>query len=840
MSVESIKTDANYQKLPAELQAMVLKVRSGDWGEANGAAGKSSWNDEYARKFRVQMYEPYSIEGEITSYLRFNAHSNMDNPTGLYANSGQPMYIMVEGKIADGAELWVAHVTGHGLTSYYNNSAYTQLKEGLNVVPYFSEGSQLWINYVVHTYNSSGATIKDKFPHKISDFKPLKIHIEGGHINGYYNAIGDFRAADSNTEDLWGAVDNDEDWDYYKVRAPLNGTDGISGDFALLGHRQTLLFELGNITDDGGGTQNGLLYHLDNITVPAKPYNNSGLFTDYTNMGLDASTGKINIMIEAWDRIMYSELATMGLVSTSTMDKMNEMYPRWTADDKKAEIYNYGKSAADQQTYAEFCQGIDYSEYFNHHGAAVGAYSGYMSGGWRCCNYHYNTMGDIIGKIANEAGPTWGPAHEIGHQHQGTFNLNGQTEVTNNFFSNVAVWYMGMGTSRYNGSQGSLQSILDAFNTEGNDAYTNNIWALTHIYYRLWLYYHLAGNNTQFWPRLYELCRRVPLVNGGQISGETSLLRFYQHACDAAGEDLTEFFRAHGYLEVMDNRLVGDYSNAYYNQTQEQIDAAIAAVKAKNYPENLAVLFINDGTSNTGVQHDGVTARSLWDGNPSADYGSVTDFIKGDVSVSTNYTASVDANGNVTMSGGSGGIGFVVLNTDGEIVSFSNKSEFVLSEEAIYLVATGGATISSIDDASSTTSAEIDLSALQSGLLGELIGKAQAIINLADNTNTKVGFYKSTSIADLVTACDAAKEQLSIGVALGAAYEKLYTEYKNVQNDEYAIIKIMPGSTYAIQNKTGKDYMSVNTDNSIITNSTAPADEAKNRWVFELGSTSGT
>ena len=839
MNVESIKTDANYRKLPAELQAMVLKVRSDDWVEANAIEGKLEWSDEYARKFRVQMYEPYSIEGEITSYLRFNAHSNMDNPTGLFANSGQPMYIMVEGKIADGAELWVAHVTGHGLTSYYNNSAYTQLKEGLNVIPYFSDGSQLWINYVVHTYNSNGGSLEDKFPHKISDYKPLKIHIEGGHINGYYNAIGDFRAADSGTEDLWGAVDNDADWDYYKVRAPLNGTDGISGDFALLGHRQTLLFELGNITDDGGGTQNGLLYHLDNITVPAKPYNNSGLFTDYTNMGLDASTGKINIMLEAWDRIMYSELATMGLVSTSAMEKMNEMYPRWTAEGKKAEIYNYGKSAADQQTYIDFCQGIDYSEYFNHHGAAVGAYSGYMSGGWRCCNYHYNTMGDIIGKIANEAGPTWGPAHEIGHQHQGTFNLNGQTEVTNNFFSNVAVWYMGMGTSRYNGSEGNLQHVLEAFNKEGNDAYTNNIWALTHIYYRLWLYYHLAGNNTQFWPRLYELCRRVPLVNGGQISGETSLLRFYQHACDAAGEDLTEFFRAHGYLEVMDNRLVGDYSNAYYNQTQEQIDAAIAAVKAKNYPQNLAVLFINDGTSETTLQHDGVTARSLWDGSPSADFGSVTDFIKGDVSVSTNYTASVDANGNVTMSGGSGGIGFVILNEKGEIVSFSNKSSFPLSDEVAHLVATGVLTISSIDDESEITEAEIDLSALQSGLLRELIGKAQAIVNLADNTNTKVGFYKATSIADLVAACDAAKEQLSTGVALGAAYEKLYTEYDAVLKNEAACIPFSAAHTYTLTNYAYPTRKMVVSNGVIYANENVSDTDNAAHWKFVETGTEG-
>lgn len=839
MKVESIKTDDNYLKLPAELQAMVLKVHSDDWTEANAASGKSSWNNEYARKFRVQMYEPYSIEGEITSYLRFNAHSNMDNPTGLFANSRQSMYIMVEGDIAEGAELWVAHQTGHGATAYYNNVAYTELKQGLNVVPYFSDGSQLWINYVVHTYNSAGATIQEKFPHKISDYKPLKIHIEGGYINGYYNAIGDFRAADSETENLWGDVDNDEDWKYYKERAPLNGTDAPNRDFPLLGHRQTLLFEFGNITDDGGTLQNGLMYHLDSITVPSKPNNNSRLFSDYTNMGLDADTGRINIMIEAWDRIMYSELATMGLVSTSTMDKMNEMYPRWTAEGDKAEIYNYGESAADQQTYAEFCQGIDYSEYFNHHGTGQGAYSGYMSGGWRVCNYHYNTMGSVIGKIAVEAGPTWGPAHEIGHQHQGTFNLNGQTEVTNNFFSNVAVWYMGMGTSRYNGSQGSLQSILEAFNTEGNDAYTNNIWALTHIYYRLWLYYHLAGNNTQFWPRLYELCRRVPLVNGGQISGETSLLRFYQHACDAAGEDLTEFFRAHGYLEVMDNRLVGDYSNAYYNQTQEQIDAAIAAVKAKNYPQNLAVLFINDGTSETTLQHDGVTARSLWDSNPSADYGSVTDFIKGDVSVSTNYTASVDANGNVTMSGGSGGIGFVVLNTDGEIVSFSNKSSFPLSDEVAHLVATGVLTISSIDDESEITEAEVDLSALQSGLLRELIGKAQAIVNLADNTNTKVGFYKATSIADLVAAYDAAKEQLSTGVALGAAYEKLYTEYDAVLKNEAAYIPFSAAHTYTLTNYAYPTRKMVVSNGVIYANENVSDTDNAARWKFVETGTEG-
>ena len=848
-TVDQIKADANYLALPATLQAMVLKVKGGDWSEDNAIDSKADWDSDYAKRFRVQMYEPYSIEGEVTSYLRINAHCNMDNPTGIYANANEAIYIMVDGDIADGAELWVAHQAGLGATSYYNNIAHFQLKKGLNVVPYFNDASTLWINYVVHTYNSAGATIAEKFPEnrKLSKYKPLKIHIEGGHINGYYNAIGDFRATDSGTEDLWGAVDNDEDWNYYKVRAPLNGTDGPNRDFPLLGHRQTLLFPLGQQANDGGGVENGLLYHLDNITVPTVPNcyggsgNTFGTFAgSYSGMNLDASNGKINIMLEAWDRITYSELASMGLVSTSTMDKMNSLYPRWTSDNRPAEIYNYGSATVNNvtQTYKEFCQGVDYSEYFNHHACGVGAGSGYMSGGWRVCNYHYNTMGSIIGVIANEAGPTWGPAHEIGHQHQGVFNLNGQTEVTNNFFSNVAVWYMGMGTSRVNGSEGSLASVLGAFNTDGNDLYTNNIWAITHLYYRLWLYYHLAGNNTQFWPRLFELCRQVPLVNGGQISGETSLLRFYQHACDAAGEDLTEFFRAHGYFEIMDNRLVGDYSNATYNITQEQIDAAIKSVKDKGYPVNYAALLINDATSETTVKHDGATKRSLWDGSATADLGSVNDFIDGDIETLTNYTATVSADGTVTMSGGEGGIGFLVLNEKGELVSFSNKTEFALNDEAAYLLATGKATIVAVDTDSETAEAEVDLSAIQREMLEALIEKIEAM-PIDDGTYTHIGFYTKACAADLLAAVEPAKTVLASGTGFVAAYELLYTtKEKFVNSPNLSYVPFDPSLTYIITNYAYKDkIMYLNSG----ARSNTGIDKSLNtsKWQFKTTGTDG-
>ena len=874
-TLADIQADANYTGLPAVLQAMVVKVYneqvSGSttaWAESTVAPADrpngnnntnhnlwtvaDTWNNDYAKKFRVQMYEPYSVEGEITSYLRINAHCNMDNPTGIYANAGEPMYIMVEGTIAEGAELWVAHQVGHGATNYYNNAAYTELKEGLNIVPYFADGSQLWINYVVHTYDADGATIETKFPHKLSDYDPLKIHIEGGKINGFFNAMGDYRAT-TDAENLWGEVDNDADWNYYKARAAL------SGDFALLGHRQTLLFDFGTynstkghfgVANADGGIEYALAYHLENITVPTKPncYAGSGkAFGDYSDtyypgMNLvteDGTPNKVNIMLEAWDRIQYSEHASLGLLSVANIEKMNALYPRWTTAGEAAEIYNYGEATINNvtQTYQEFCQGIDYSEYFNHHGAAVGAGSGYMSGGWRVCNYHYNTMGSIIGKIAAEAGPTWGPAHEIGHQHQTIFNLNGQTEVTNNFHSNVAVWYMGMGTSRYNGSEGSLASVLGAFNTDGNDLYTNNIWAITHLYYRLWLYYHLAGNNTQFWPRLFELLRQVPIVNGGQISGETSLLRFYRHACDAAGEDLTEFFRAHGFFELMTDRLVGDYSNGTYNVTEEQIKTAISAVKAKGYPNNYAIILINDGTEETTVKHDGKTPRALWDGSASAEYGSVTDFIEGNTSV-TAYEATVSADGTVTMSGGTGGVGFLILNEQGEIVSFSNKASFQISDEAAYLLATGKATVVAVDAKSKTTESEVDLSAIQREMLKALIEKVEAM-PIDDGSYTHVGFYTKASATELLAALASAKTVYESGSGYGAAYEMLYAEKeKFVNSSNHSFVPFDPSLTYVITNcaYSGKT-MHLNSGLKSATGVDQTANTA--RWQFKTTDTEG-
>ncbi len=833
-SLSAAKSNAAYSDLPTALQAMVDKVYNEKtegvaletaWYEDNANAEKEGWSGEYAKKFRVQMYEPYSIAGDVTAWLGINAHANNDNPTGIYMPEPGTLYVMVDGEIEDGATLRLIN-GGHNWRIGNATSGGYALKKGLNVIEFTEATGMLYICYNVDTYNPDGSTAGEKFQHKLSDYAPLKIHIEGGAINGFYNACGDFR---TDAEDMWKtvtgeSVDCDEDWVYMETRANLNV-------LPVLGHRQILLFQL----EDTGGNSGMKTLLPDNISVPDVPHSRTENWSDF-NMSLNTSTHKINIMMEAWDRIIYSEHATMGLLSDEDMAKMNDLFPRWKADKTYAEIYDYtNASVIDGKTYREFCQDVDYSEYFNHHGVALGTESGYMYGGWDHCGYHINTFGSIVSKLACESGPTWGPAHEIGHQHQGIFNLNGQTEVTNNFFSNVAVWYMGMGTSRYNGNNGSLESVLGAYNTENNDAYTNNIWALTHIYYRLWLYYHLAGNNTQFWPRLFELLRNERLQNGWQISGDRSLLLFYKHACDAAGEDLTEFFRAHGYLEVMDNRLVGDYSNAIYNQTQEMVDEAIAYVKNKWSKQNYSILLINDGTSETTLQHNGTDSRSLWDGSATAELGSVTDFIEGNTDVTAAYSATVSDDGTVTMSG-EGGVGFLIFNDKGELVSFSNKSTFEISDEAAYMLVTGKATISAVNGENETEEVAVDLSATRFALLQELINNAEALAS--KTSTTRVGYYKPEAVATLQDYIEEAKEIMDSGdiTNLQAVYEMLYNEYNAVVANEFSRVTLVPGSKFAIISVKSNDRILTYSDSNVTTvsgNDDAYSSTDAYQWYIE-------
>ena len=710
-SVAAIEADADYQALPADLQAMVKKVYTGNWQENNFDSSKPYWDTEHAKRFRIQSIEPYSIAGEVTDRFGINAHINMDNPLGITGNYRQHVYIIVEGEIKSGAELYLGALQGHGLLATYENG--TELHEGLNIVPFHGDGNTLYINYVVHTYQNG------KYVNPLSGYSDLKVHIAGGNVNGFYNGVGDY---------LWGEPDDDDDWQYYEDRTNTESA-------TLLGKRQILHFTMWPTwAEDKGNTwleYNCMSKFLpNNINVPA---------------GTPAKQ-KVNAMLEAWDRIHLSELATMGLLSKAEMDSLNNLYPRYDKSWQRAgNIYDYTEAMYANQN------GVDYGEYFNHHGIALGNFSGYMSGGWRNCNYNQNTMPDIIGNIAASAGQTWGPAHEIGHQHQSVFTVNGLTEVTNNMHSNIAVWYMGMGTSRVNGSEGSLASLYENSYKKGKHFLflsqpdgAQNLWTQTQMYYKLWLYYHRAGNKTDFFPTLFELNRRNRMssnnlgwIDGkGHASGTESTLKYYKQACQAAGEDLTEFFRAHGFFMLLDQEERGDYSTSFYTQTQAEVDAAIAWVKAQGYPENLAPLFINDCVATTTYSHDGKTPRSYWDGETAngwnATIGMYTDFLDKSVKAQGYLYTLYKTTLNIMKDNASGAVGFIVYDGNDNLVAFTSNYTVELPANTtkikVYAVQADGQKVEILSAAEGGTEEQ------QIESLTSAITAANSIIKMANNS----------------------------------------------------------------------------------------------------------
>lgn len=865
MGETALEADANYRALPSALRAMVKKI----WRVSRGASVDEAWREphysgdealawdgDYARRFRVQMYEPYTERDSSNAALRINPHTNLNNPTGIFANDGDLLYVMVDDEVPAGASLYLGSYEGHGQAGNYNDGV--ELHQGLNIIPYWKEKMWTCIYYTVPTLKTWDGTT-NKTQYDLTQFPDLKIHIEGGCINGYFNAVGDdLWAHDAATKgcdegnnvaslattltkadgtptaanpnllqanNVYPKGDNEADWDYYAAR-------NVLPDLTILGKYMVFQF----------------YYESPESNHPE--FSTSHWF----NRNADGTRRiRISDWLERWDRVMLSERLVMGLLGKEEMAEANARFHAW--DESKHDIFTY--------TGEDGGFGCDYSRHYRMHGLAISNNSGYMSGGWTSSNYHYNTLGSIIGEMTDPnsaGGVTWGPGHEIGHQHQGPFNMRGLTEVTNNLYANVAVWYDGRGTSRVNGGEGDLTEVLKAYNRTPHDFFTNNIWAQTHMYYKLWLYYHLAGKNTKFYPTLMEMLRRDPMTIEYNQSGNTSLLHFYKKVCEAAGEDLTEFFRAYGFFEVMDHRFVGDYSSAEYTQTQEDIDAAIAYVKAKNYPVNTNVLFINDYTAGaTYKSHDGVTDRKLWDGRTFSDLGSVTVFDGTETSdISGDYSLTV-TDGQAILSGATGGLGFLVYDEDGKLLSFSSDYSFPVNDATKLAIAKGTATIQSLPLVGEPQEVAYDPASASLSLLKGMLETVAA--ELAKKTDdggesgdayTHAGRYKGNgdtyvALADMyqtaktVYADGDVTKYVETYTALRKAYEALLA-------DAYATVPLVCGNKYYIRSegKSGQ-YMYANaatdgagaTTYTIMTSATLPEDKAACMWTLEQAGEDG-
>lgn len=228
----------------------------------------------------------------------------------------------------------------------------------------------------------------------------------------------------------------------------------------------------------------------------------------------------------------------------------------------------------------------------NNHLFAISPEGAYMWASDYRIAFVYTYLENILlyDKVMSAKDNAWGPAHEIGHIHQQAIDWPSSTESSNNLFSNFILYKLGKYCSR--GTELNLPKAADNRMTDNDGNITgmtlseahcvlNRPWCKfgsnyqgenTELHMRmnwqLWNYYHRCGHKPDFWQKLFRLMRDNRTNSNNP--GEKQLL-FARMACEAAQEDLTEFFEMWGFF-VPVNTQIEQYGHYNYIVTEDMIN----------------------------------------------------------------------------------------------------------------------------------------------------------------------------------------------------------------------------------------------------------------------------
>jgi len=163
MTDEDLTAALKEDGMPELMITTALKVKNQTWAA-------------YEEGFRIHTYKAYSDANYWNDKMMSSGGSYMGNPTGIYAeNNGDEIYVFVDSDIPSDATLYFAGCVENELIT--NATMGTKLSKGLNII----EGTKNALYYVVYTANTQS------MKKTLSEWPDMKIHIEGGKVNGYYD-----------------------------------------------------------------------------------------------------------------------------------------------------------------------------------------------------------------------------------------------------------------------------------------------------------------------------------------------------------------------------------------------------------------------------------------------------------------------------------------------------------------------------------------------------------------------------------------------------------------------------------------------------------------------------
>ena len=400
----------------------------------------------------------------------------------------------------------------------------------------------------------------------------------------------------------------------------------------------------------------------------------------------------------------------------------------------------------------------DFSRVFNNHQLVhslqtIGAYTQMP---YRIQFMHGEGM--LRGDAMERSDYIWVCAHEFGHSNQNVINMVGTTEISNNLFSNVAIFYQD-----YMHTRGG--TIAD-----NNSEYRNNTaWhfrdpeSRVRMLYQLWLYYHAAGRNRNFFPKLFEYLRNDPMsirdASSGDVYTSGESLKFYKYACRAAGEDLTPFFEAWGFFVPFAKRTITDYYDYNIISQESDINAARNEVAGYGYRKNYSIIFIEDRIG-TVASNKYPSQNKVWVGIVlnTGSMGQYTDYLNPSPATGE-YVWVQESDDVVKVAGGNGAVG-VMLEWGGKMHAFYNDAQLQVDAATMNAIKSGDCKIKvfgadqSVVVAKNVSEASGDEA--KRVMLKAMIDKVDEIKKYVDSSYRRVGYYSPVYTQGLTLLYDKA------------------------------------------------------------------------------------
>jgi hypothetical protein len=178
MSDEELMLSMSESGMPSFMVTIALKLKNETWAK-------------YEKDFRIHNYKAYSDASYWNGKLKTTGGSYMGNPTGIYTKGFDPLYVFVDSDVPTGATLYIDGCDGNDLVSSAKSGR--MLKKGLNII----DGKENALFYILYTADTKAMT------KTLNEWPEMKIHIEGGVVNGYYDVA---RKSDSDYKEILAAA----------------------------------------------------------------------------------------------------------------------------------------------------------------------------------------------------------------------------------------------------------------------------------------------------------------------------------------------------------------------------------------------------------------------------------------------------------------------------------------------------------------------------------------------------------------------------------------------------------------------------------------------------------